>query len=149
MADINTKQPGSGGKTPERKERQDVGPGPRIRARAEQRFSRLADDRSGLVLHPAGKKPHIESFRAWRALRTAAAARGARPSGPSAPGAPGAPPSPPPAPNWIPIGPSAVRRGQTTGFPAVSGRAVDIAIAPGASVVYVATANGGVWSSTN
>jgi hypothetical protein len=49
--------------------------------------------------------------------------------------------------NWVPIGPSVVRRGQATGNPAISGRAVGLAIAPGGSRVYVATADGGVWRS--
>lgn len=59
----------------------------------------------------------------------------------------------PPAPgvlganNWVPIGPSVVRRGQPTGRPAISGRASGIAIAPGGTRVYVATADGGVWRS--
>jgi hypothetical protein len=60
---------------------------------------------------------------------------------------PPTPPQPPPATNWISIGPTVVRRGQATSSPPVSGRAVDIAIAPGGSPVYAATANGGVWRS--
>src|SRR4051794_4236738 len=59
----------------------------------------------------------------------------------------------PPAPgiiganNWVPIGPSVVRRGQPSGRPAISGRASGIAIAPGSTRHYVATADGGVWRS--
>jgi hypothetical protein len=49
--------------------------------------------------------------------------------------------------NWVPLGPSVVRRGQPTGRPAISGRASGIAIAPGGQRVYVATADGGVWRS--
>jgi len=49
--------------------------------------------------------------------------------------------------NWISIGPSVVSKGQAGGRPAVSGRASGIAIAPGTSRVYVATADGGVWRS--
>ena len=59
---------------------------------------------------------------------------------PAAPGVPG-------TNNWVPIGPSVVRRGQPSGRPAISGRASGIAIAPGGSRVYVATADGGVWRS--
>jgi hypothetical protein len=51
--------------------------------------------------------------------------------------------------NWVPIGPSVIRRGQPTGRPPVSGRASGIAIAPGGMRVYVATADGGVWRSDN
>jgi hypothetical protein len=57
------------------------------------------------------------------------------------------PPLPPPAGNWIPIGPSVLRQGQGGVKPPTSGRAVGIAVAPGGSRVYVATANGGVWRS--
>ena len=49
--------------------------------------------------------------------------------------------------NWVPIGPSAVAKGQPDGRPAISGRASGIAIAPGVSRVYVCTADGGVWRS--
>jgi hypothetical protein len=49
--------------------------------------------------------------------------------------------------NWVPVGPSVVRRGQPTGRPAVSGRACGIAIAPDGQRVYLATADGGVWRS--
>jgi hypothetical protein len=55
----------------------------------------------------------------------------------------------PGANNWIPIGPATIRRGQPTGNPPVSGRALRIAIAPGGDRVYVATADGGVWRSDN
>jgi hypothetical protein len=53
------------------------------------------------------------------------------------------------ASNWVPIGPSVVRRGQPSGRPAISGRANGIAIAPGGVRVFVATADGGVWRSDN
>jgi len=53
---------------------------------------------------------------------------------------------------WIPIGPSAVLRGQggmsPQGIrPTMSGRVEDLEVAPGGKRVYVATANGGVWRS--
>jgi len=54
---------------------------------------------------------------------------------------------PPPANNWIPIGPSVVRRGQLGGNLAVSGRARGIAVAPGGKQIYIGAANGGVWRS--
>jgi len=57
------------------------------------------------------------------------------------------PPVPPPADNWIPIGPSVVRQGQGGVKPPTSGRTVGVAVAPGGTRAYVATANGGVWSS--
>jgi hypothetical protein len=61
----------------------------------------------------------------------------------------GEPPQPgvPGANNWIPIGPSVVRKGQASGNPPISGRVTRIAIAPGENRVYVATADGGAWRS--
>ena len=53
----------------------------------------------------------------------------------------------PPQNNWIPVGPSAVRKGQAATAPVVSGRVQGFAIAPGGERMYVATANGGVWLS--
>jgi hypothetical protein len=57
--------------------------------------------------------------------------------------------APPPFNNWIPIGPSVVRKGQASNRPAVSGRVAGIAIASlaGGTRVYLASANGGVWRS--
>jgi hypothetical protein len=49
--------------------------------------------------------------------------------------------------NWTPLGPAIVARGQTGNRAPVSGRVPGIAIAPGGSRVYVASANGGVWRS--
>ena len=49
--------------------------------------------------------------------------------------------------NWLPIGPSVVRRGQPTGRPAISGRASGIAISADGQRVYVAASDGGVWRS--
>ena len=51
--------------------------------------------------------------------------------------------------NWIPLGPSVQARGSAVGRPAVSGRIPGIAIAPGGTRMYVATACGGVWRSDN
>jgi hypothetical protein len=53
----------------------------------------------------------------------------------------------PGANNWTPIGPSVMARGQTLSRAAISGRVAGIAIAPGGTRMYVATANGGVWRS--
>ncbi|HEY2196002.1 MAG TPA: hypothetical protein VGH76_27415 [Actinomycetospora sp.] len=49
--------------------------------------------------------------------------------------------------NWVPCGPSVVRRGQPSGRPAISGRASGIAVAPGGRRLYLATPDGGVWRS--
>ena len=74
--------------------------------------------------------------------------RRARESGEEdADGEPPQAPSPPPANNWIPIGPSVVRKGQGGTLPSVSGRVLGIAVASGGNRVYLATSNGGVWRS--
>ena len=62
-------------------------------------------------------------------------------------GGPGPQPGVPGANNWVPIGPSVVRRGQATGAPPVSGRTGGIALATGGLRAYVSTADGGVWRS--
>ena len=49
--------------------------------------------------------------------------------------------------NWVPIGPSAVRKGQVEGGSLVSGRIKGFAVAQGGQRVFAATANGGVWQS--
>ena len=49
--------------------------------------------------------------------------------------------------NWVPIGPSGVKKGQAYQQPVMSGRAKGIAVAPDGKRVYLATANGGVWYS--
>src|SRR5439155_16321378 len=49
--------------------------------------------------------------------------------------------------NWLPLGPSVVIKGQTQGEQPVGGRVSGLAIAPGAQVVYAASANGGVFRS--
>jgi hypothetical protein len=48
---------------------------------------------------------------------------------------------------WLPIGPSAILRGQATGSPRVAGRVRDIRRSPDGARIYAASANGGVWFS--
>lgn len=62
-------------------------------------------------------------------------------------GGPPQAPRPAPEPNWVPIGPVVARQGQAASRPGVSGRVAGIAVAPGGQIVYVASANGGVWRS--
>src|SRR6266550_4641995 len=113
----------------------DVGPEARTRAWVELRNATS----NGHKKHDPNS--YLRSLHAWRALRAYNSVRGSRRfDGPT-------PPVPPPATNWIPIGPSVVRRGQAGGAPPVSGRTVDVAIAPGGTRVYAATANGGLWRS--
>jgi len=50
---------------------------------------------------------------------------------------------------WLPLGPSTVLRGQAGRSPRVSGRVRDIAVSDDGQRVYVASANGGVWYSSN
>ena len=49
--------------------------------------------------------------------------------------------------NWTPLGPAIIARGQTQNRAAISGRVSGIAVAPGGTRLYAATANGGVWRS--
>jgi hypothetical protein len=51
--------------------------------------------------------------------------------------------------SWVPLGPSVVINGQTVGNQPVGGRVGRLAVAPGGSVVYAATANGGVFRSAD
>src|SRR5215469_1060482 len=50
---------------------------------------------------------------------------------------------------WVPIGPSIVVNGMAGSKPRVAGRVLDLAISPDGTRVYAATANGGVWYSTD
>ncbi|HEY7487645.1 MAG TPA: hypothetical protein VH912_24540 [Streptosporangiaceae bacterium] len=50
---------------------------------------------------------------------------------------------------WVPVGPTSVLRGQTQFTPRVSGRIRDIAVSDDGERVYAATANGGVWYSSD
>jgi hypothetical protein len=49
--------------------------------------------------------------------------------------------------NWLPLGPSVVLNGQTIGSQPVAGRVGGLAIASGGTLVYAASANGGVFRS--
>lgn len=69
------------------------------------------------------------------------------PSAPTAAADVPQPPQAPPAVNWIPLGPSVVRRGQSSNRPAVSGRVAGFAVASGGTRLYAATAVGGVFRS--
>ncbi|HVO16075.1 MAG TPA: hypothetical protein VMV26_12710 [Alphaproteobacteria bacterium] len=53
----------------------------------------------------------------------------------------------PGARNWLPLGPSVVLDGQTVGGQPVAGRVAQLAIAPGGTVIYAVSANGGVFRS--
>jgi len=88
----------------------------------------------------------VQKLREAAGLREAAAAAGELPAA-IAGGPPPEPPSPPPATNWVPIGPSVLRRGQAGTQPGSSGRCPGLAVAPNGTRVYAATANGGVWRS--
>ncbi|MES2775111.1 MAG: T9SS type A sorting domain-containing protein [Bacteroidota bacterium] len=54
------------------------------------------------------------------------------------------------APNWVQLGPMPIPNGQTTGSVPVSGRVTAIAIHPtNVNILYVGTANGGIYRSVN
>jgi hypothetical protein len=50
---------------------------------------------------------------------------------------------------WVPIGPSTVLHGQAGSRPRVAGRVRDIAVSPDGQRAYAATANGGVWFTSD
>jgi hypothetical protein len=50
---------------------------------------------------------------------------------------------------WLPVGPTILTNGQADGDPIVAGRVRDIKVSPDGQRVYVASANGGVWYSSN
>ena len=98
------------------------------------------------VLAPAAATVWRDIFLEYKQRKTAAvappAARAMMAGAPSAPFVPG-------ARNWMPLGPSVVMDGQTVDDQPVAGRVARLAIAPGATVVYAATANGGVFRSAD
>ena len=96
---------------------------------------------------PGFRRDRIQQFRAAQRRKLRAAARASIQPLALAGEAPPEPPEPPPANNWIPIGPSCLRRGQAGTMPTTSGRTQGISVAPGGSRVYIAAANGGVWRS--
>lgn len=53
------------------------------------------------------------------------------------------------SPNWIPLGPAGVLSGQTSTQPVVSGRIPSLALSDDGRRIYAASANGGVWRSTD
>src|SRR5439155_2697836 len=55
----------------------------------------------------------------------------------------------PGARNWVPLGPSVVINGQTIGSQLIGGRVARLAVAPGGSVLYAASSNGGVFRSAD
>ncbi len=94
----------------------------------------------------ATSKPRMwrDVLRAYKRRKAAAAgpARAAMPGAVAAPAVPG-------ARNWRPLGPSVVLDGQTVGEQPIAGRVAGLAVARDATVVYAATANGGVFRSTD
>lgn len=122
--------------------------GARSMARAAQPSSKAKKARSPLA---ADFRQNLTAqYRARQRARLPRRARAARGGRKLSPGAVAREaPAPPPANNWIPIGPSVVRKGQASNRPAVSGRVAGLAVAAlaGGTRVYLASANGGVWRS--
>lgn len=50
---------------------------------------------------------------------------------------------------WLPIGPSGVRKGQAAERPLTSGRVTGVAPLADGNTIYICTANGGVWKTTD
>lgn len=125
------------------------------RGRAEQRAAHLAERRGDI-----DPRALNEAFRARRrqmgeqALEAPIAEAPARAGGRRATARGAAVPvtaAPQAAqPNlWVPIGPTVVIDGQAGGRPRVAGRVRDLRVSPDGQRVYAATANGGVWYSSD
>ena len=132
----------------EHAESEDVGPAARIQAWVGARYANHHTQKSGIALDASPPEGYLETLRKWREIKGRArwSPLHHRLDGRRI-GEPPSPPVPAPGVNWVSIGPSVIRRGQASGSPPVSGRAVDVAIAPGGLRMYLATANGGVWRS--
>ncbi|MEK6225570.1 MAG: hypothetical protein AABM40_04660 [Chloroflexota bacterium] len=109
-----------------------LSPGPGPAAMAD-----MAPDYWLKIRQAHGQRRALRNEAVLRSLKNRAAPGAAIPSAPGIPG----------TNNWIPIGPAVVRKGQATSNPPISGRVTKIAVAPGGSLVYAATADGGVWRS--
>lgn len=96
------------------------------------------------LLSPAAARR--EALREFRRRSAAASSVGSPPSGP---GFEAEAPQAIPQLNWIPLGPGAIRRGQASGEPVVTGRVQEVCVSEDGQRVYVASANGGVWRSTD
>ncbi|TMQ05124.1 MAG: hypothetical protein E6J91_41400 [Deltaproteobacteria bacterium] len=112
-------------------------------------------DRDSSRLHGSGNHPPIAHLR-LRALEHAKKMkrfRGGRRTDPAATGDAGTGDSVPGAANWVQMGPIAIPNGQSLGGVAriiVSGRVASIAVHPTSpSTMYLATARGGVWKTTD
>ena len=114
------------------------------RAKAAPLVSRLQPGRADDVLAEPSHDFWRTRFQEYyvRKAKAAGAVAGAPGLAPAMPAVPG-------ANNWIPLGPAVASRGQANGRPAIGGRTSRIAIAPGGSRMYAATANGGVFRSDN
>ena len=115
-----------------------LGPrGPRIRGRVRSTgFAPTEATAEGLA--PADHSLWVDRLAEYKRRKGPAARRVRIATG--APTIPG-------ARNWTPLGPSVVLDGQAVGLPPVGGRVAGIAVAPGGTRVYAATANGGVFRS--
>lgn len=94
------------------------------------------------VLADVGPAAWIERLSEYKRRKVAAIAPVAR-VGIVAPGAPAVPG----ARNWLPLGPTVVLNGQTVGNQPVAGRVSGLAVSPDGSIVYAASASGGVFRS--
>ena len=103
--------------------------------------SRATGRESAVVAAP---EPGVwrDVFLEYKRRKTEAAPRAALREAAPAPFVPG-------ARNWLPLGPTVVLQGQTVGEQPVAGRVAGLAIAPGGSLIYAASANGGVFRSTD
>lgn len=106
--------------------------------------SEAKDDPGGRVAYNARRRSGLADALARALLRESAAAADSRPRG--------ARPRAPASTDtllWQPLGPSVLLGGQAEGKPRVTGRVNALAIHPAGLRAYAASANGGVWATTD
>ncbi len=106
------------------------------------------DDANGRARHHARRLTGLrlaDTLQALQAAADAAPRRPARAPGPPRPRAPATSDSL----LWQPLGPAALLGGQAEGSPRVSGRVNALCVHPDGQRAYAASANGGVWATTD
>lgn len=108
---------------------------------AERRLAAFVDDRVGATGGASEFASETAAELRHRALREYREVRAAPPGAGLA--------ADETKPNWVSIGPYAVLNGQADTNPVVSGRVPSLAVSGDGRRVYVGSANGGVWRSTD
>ena len=120
-------------------------PGTYDRAQGDRGRRGRADERRLFLAQRAGRVDPEELAIALKRRREAAAPAGRARAAPP----PGAPPAVADVDLWVPIGPTTVLAGQAGGRPRVTGRVNEVAVSKDGKRAYAASANGGVWYSSD